>query len=179
MSNITAAQSRSARKLLCLTQKQTAQNSGIPETTVYKIEKGRIVADEMTDQLYRFFVSQNVIFLYDERNFPTGVYLGNPDVPTPILWPQYTPVQIPLARSWLGWSAVDLANQSGVCESTIRDFEKARYVADPDTKNRVYRAFHRAGIRFLRDEELCNATAERYRLWGLGVVQRAALSQAA
>ena len=66
-----------------------------------------------------------------------------------------TTAQIRGARAMLGWTAADLANQSGVAVSTIRRIEVQ--TGQPDCHQRtvmdIQRAFEAAGIEFLGTPE--------------------------
>lgn len=54
------------------------------------------------------------------------------------------------ARALLGWSANDLANESGISADTIRSFESGR-TKNLNARNQeaILQAFHEAGISFL------------------------------
>lgn len=64
--------------------------------------------------------------------------------------------QIKAARSLLGWSAKDLALQSGVGVATIRRYEMEAGVpsANLQTISVLIRCFNKVGIEFLGDPEL-------------------------
>jgi transcriptional regulator with XRE-family HTH domain len=60
-----------------------------------------------------------------------------------------TPDQSRAARGLLDWSQAELAAQSNLSESTIRDFEKGRRVPSINNLAAIRRALEAAGVEFI------------------------------
>ena len=60
-----------------------------------------------------------------------------------------TAAQSRAARGMLDWSQTDLATQSNLSESTIRDFEKGRRVPSANNLAAIVRALESAGVEFI------------------------------
>lgn len=52
----------------------------------------------------------------------------------------------------LGWSAPKLAEQAGVSESCVRDFEKGRHRILAENRDAIQFALQRAGIEFMDED---------------------------
>jgi predicted transcriptional regulator len=63
--------------------------------------------------------------------------------------PMLTPQQCRAARGWLGWSQTELALQSQVSISTIRDFEANKRKPIYNNLQSVAEALMRCGVTFL------------------------------
>jgi transcriptional regulator with XRE-family HTH domain len=63
-----------------------------------------------------------------------------------------TPALCRAARGFLDWTQADLADQSGVSRSTIRDYEGSRHDVHRSTEAQLRLAFERAGLDFIRSE---------------------------
>ena len=63
--------------------------------------------------------------------------------------------QLKAARALVGWEQTDLAKKSGVAISTVRRMESfdGEIGARTSTLSQIMRAFARAGIVFLNDDE--------------------------
>jgi transcriptional regulator with XRE-family HTH domain len=59
------------------------------------------------------------------------------------------PAQSRAARGLLEWSQSELAAQSNLSESTIRDFEKGRRLPTINNLDAIQRAFEKAGVEFI------------------------------
>lgn len=62
--------------------------------------------------------------------------------------PVFSPALCRAARGYLGWTQEDLAIQSHVSRSTIRDFEGQRHGLHRSTEAQLKLAFEKAGLRF-------------------------------
>jgi transcriptional regulator with XRE-family HTH domain len=60
-----------------------------------------------------------------------------------------TPDQSRAARGLLDWSQAELAAQSNLSESTVRDFEKGRRVPSINNLAAIRRALEAAGVEFI------------------------------
>jgi transcriptional regulator with XRE-family HTH domain len=60
-----------------------------------------------------------------------------------------TPDQSRAARGLLDWSQAELAAQSNLSESTVRDFEKGRRVPSINNLAAIRRALEAAGVAFI------------------------------
>lgn len=60
-----------------------------------------------------------------------------------------TPEQCRAARQLINWTAIDLANASGVSAHAISNFERAQSVFRQDRMQAIVEAFEGAGIEFL------------------------------
>jgi transcriptional regulator with XRE-family HTH domain len=77
--------------------------------------------------------------------------MGQPD--SPKINPKIlTPALCRAARGFLDWTQSDLADQSGVSRSTIRDYEGDRHDIHRATEAQLRLAFERAGVDFIRSE---------------------------
>jgi transcriptional regulator with XRE-family HTH domain len=64
-----------------------------------------------------------------------------------------SPEQSRAARGLLDWSQAELAAQSNLSESTIRDFEKGRRIPSINNLAAVRRALEAAGVEFIDGEQ--------------------------
>jgi transcriptional regulator with XRE-family HTH domain len=64
-----------------------------------------------------------------------------------------TPDQSRAARGLLDWSQAELAAQSNLSESTIRDFEKGRRIPSINNLAAVRRALEAAGVEFIDGDQ--------------------------
>lgn len=64
-----------------------------------------------------------------------------------------TPAQSRAARGLLDWSQTQLAKNSNLSESTVRDFEKGRRQPSVNNLAAIERALETAGVIFLADGE--------------------------
>lgn len=64
-----------------------------------------------------------------------------------------TPAQSRAARGLLDWSQTQLAKNSNLSESTVRDFEKGRRQPSINNLAAIERALESAGVTFLADGE--------------------------
>ncbi len=76
--------------------------------------------------------------------------MGQPETPSFL-----TPALCRAARGFLDWTQSDLADQSGVSRSTIRDYEGDRHGVHRATEAQLRLAFERAGILFVSNESGC------------------------
>jgi transcriptional regulator with XRE-family HTH domain len=60
----------------------------------------------------------------------------------------FSPALCRAARGYLDWTQDDLAAQSSVSRSTIRDFEGQRHALHRSTEAQLRQAFEKAGLRF-------------------------------
>lgn len=60
----------------------------------------------------------------------------------------FSPALCRAARGYLDWTQDDLAAQSSVSRSTIRDFEGQRHALHRSTEAQLRLAFEKAGLRF-------------------------------
>ncbi|MBX9469154.1 transcriptional regulator [Rhizobium sp. WL3] len=60
----------------------------------------------------------------------------------------FSPALCRAARGYLDWTQDDLASQSSVSRSTIRDFEGQRHALHRSTEAQLRLAFEKAGLRF-------------------------------
>lgn len=60
-----------------------------------------------------------------------------------------SPKQCRAARAWLSWKQVDLAEASGVTQTTIAQFESGGRVSSDQTLQKLRVAFEAAGIEFM------------------------------
>ncbi|MFN3636375.1 MAG: transcriptional regulator [Rhizobium rhizophilum] len=60
----------------------------------------------------------------------------------------FSPALCRAARGYLDWTQDDLATQSSVSRSTIRDFEGQRHALHRSTEAQLRLAFEKAGLRF-------------------------------
>jgi hypothetical protein len=61
---------------------------------------------------------------------------------------QISPEQCRAARAWLGWSQIELARQSSVGLTAIKDFEKGTRRTVPAVRGQLQRTFETAGMAF-------------------------------
>jgi transcriptional regulator with XRE-family HTH domain len=64
-----------------------------------------------------------------------------------------TPMQLRMARVGVGWSAKDLADASGIGESTIRRYETGKGEMYPHTMDPLRIALEKMGVIFLASGE--------------------------
>ena len=64
-----------------------------------------------------------------------------------------TPGQCRAARGFLNWTQDDLAERSGLCRSTVRDFEKGRHDLHLTSAQQIVRTLEEAGILLIFSEE--------------------------
>ena len=57
------------------------------------------------------------------------------------------------ARGLLGWNTRQLAKNSGIAESTLRDFEKERHVPIARNMTRLIEVFETAGVEFTNGDK--------------------------
>ncbi|MBB1251651.1 DNA-binding transcriptional regulator [Rhizobium sp. G21] len=63
----------------------------------------------------------------------------------------FTPALCRAARGYLGWTQDDLAAQSLVSRSTIKDYEGQRHGVHRSTEAQLRLAFEKAGLRFTHE----------------------------
>ncbi len=73
--------------------------------------------------------------------------MGQPENPKIL-----TPALCRAARGFLDWTQSDLAEQSGVSRSTIRDYEGSRHEVHRATEAQLRQSFERAGLTFMRSD---------------------------
>ncbi|MGL3608532.1 helix-turn-helix domain-containing protein [Rhizobium sp. G187] len=73
----------------------------------------------------------------------------------PVNGPILSPALCRAARGYLDWTQADLAEQSGVSRSTIRDFEGGRHPVHRSTEAQLRLAFERSGLAFTKEEFDC------------------------
>lgn len=72
-----------------------------------------------------------------------------------------TPEQCRAARGLLDWSQSDLAEASGIGESTINRFERMTRKPYPNTRKTLRAALEAAGIVFIDDDDTVGAVLRR------------------
>jgi DNA-binding XRE family transcriptional regulator len=76
--------------------------------------------------------------------------MGQPDNDTIL-----SPALCRAARGYLDWTQAELAEESGVSRSTIRDFEGGRHGVHRATESQLRLAFEKAGLSFKREGSEC------------------------
>jgi transcriptional regulator with XRE-family HTH domain len=64
-----------------------------------------------------------------------------------------TPEQSRAARGLLDWSQAQLASQSNLSESTVRDFEKGRRIPSVNNLAAIQKALEAAGVEFTNGDQ--------------------------
>jgi transcriptional regulator with XRE-family HTH domain len=64
-----------------------------------------------------------------------------------------TPEQSRAARGLLDWSQAQLASQSNLSESTVRDFEKGRRIPSVNNLTAIQKALEAAGVEFTNGDQ--------------------------
>ena len=64
-----------------------------------------------------------------------------------------TPDQSRAARGLLDWSQAQLASQSNLSESTVRDFEKGRRIPSVNNLAAIQKALEAAGVEFTNGDQ--------------------------
>ena len=65
-----------------------------------------------------------------------------------------SPEQCRAARALLDWTQVELAHRSGVCRSTVRDFEGGRHLLSPASAQQIVTALEAAGVFLLSPDSM-------------------------
>ncbi len=78
---------------------------------------------------------------------------GTPQEPTVDLLDPSFPLLVRTARSVLGWSQIDLANQSGVSEPSVSRLERYDGPGRFSTLQKIENALFKAGIKLVQDQE--------------------------
>jgi transcriptional regulator with XRE-family HTH domain len=64
-----------------------------------------------------------------------------------------TPEQSRAARGLLDWSQAQLASQSNLSESTVRDFEKGRRIPSVNNLTAIQKALEAVGVEFTNGDQ--------------------------
>jgi DNA-binding XRE family transcriptional regulator len=89
-------------------------------------------------------MAENVIYMIDIDQYGQRLIMGQvarPEILTPAL--------CRAARGFLDWTQSDLAEQSGISRSTIRDYEGDRHAAHRATLAQLRLALERGGVTFV------------------------------
>lgn len=90
----------------------------------------------------------NMLYMIDTDQYGQRLTMGQV-ARTEIL----TPALCRAARGFLDWTQSDLAEQSGISRSTIRDYEGDRHAAHRATLAQLRLAFERGGVSFVSLDE--------------------------
>lgn len=169
MTFMTPEQCRAARVLLDITQEDLAKFSIISDKIVngFEVRRGNL-KPETLDRMQTYLIRRGISFLFYPDGSPRGVRLGNE--PAYLLGeddPPLLPLHFRVARAWLGWTHERIADEAGVSQSTVRDFEAGRRNPRPENMGKIEVAIKTCGIRFLYDGA---AKAIGVQVLGAGVV---------